>query len=146
MSTTDRLLSHPKKVDRPCFSQEKRRLSASTLFSSRGPAVRWLASVDYSVRLCGPGTGIREDFPHCFEFYFQGKISSDHPIGKVLSGPLFVMLLGCLTSLLGIIPVDCPSYRLICRWGVPLAAVMYLLETDLRSRTPLCRSKSIMRA
>ena len=53
-------------------------------------------------------------------------------IGGLISAPLLAIALGLLLAALGLIPVNCPDYALISTYLLPMAAALYLLESDVR--------------
>ena len=52
--------------------------------------------------------------------------------GKHLSAPLAAILIGLLLSAVGILPISCGAYDGIWKYVLPIAAAMYLLESDLQ--------------
>jgi len=53
-------------------------------------------------------------------------------LGSLLSGPLLAILLGLLLSAAGVVPPSCPAYDVVSSYVLPLAAALYLLESDVR--------------
>ena len=102
-----------------------------------------LGMPDISIHI---GSGIILDavLPRCppilFKIYGQAKydlaayqqVLQRTKIGSLISAPLLAIALGLLLAAFGIIPIECPDYELVSTYLLPMAAALYLLESDVR--------------
>ena len=58
-------------------------------------------------------------------------VSNRTPAGKALSGPLLATLFGVAAVSVGLLPAWAPQYDIIWNFLTPLAAALYLLESDI---------------
>ena len=53
-------------------------------------------------------------------------------VGEILSAPLLAIIFGLLLAAFGVLPQECQLFDSISTYVLPLAASLYLLESDLR--------------
>ena len=53
-------------------------------------------------------------------------------LGRLLSAPLLSLALGLGGAAAGLLPTSGPAFDIVWQYLMPLAAALYLLETDLQ--------------
>ena len=83
-------------------------------------------------RSVGGAHGALAAWPHHAPPRHTQVIERRTPLGAVLSAPLVSMLLALAGAAAGLLPAASPVYDCVWTYLMPLAAAMYLLESDLR--------------
>jgi uncharacterized membrane protein len=58
-------------------------------------------------------------------------LESRTALGKSLSAPLLTMAGGIVFAAIGVIPADCHLYGVVWEYMMPLAAALFILESDV---------------